>query len=135
MSQDGRDAQFIPSDYRANFKNVIAKRSDLVKFIGGRMASAGAGLTATYEAGLVVGKITSSGLYKAYNSANSDGSEVPVGVVSEQVITDEFGNSSEAVIIIGGILFKDMLIGYDANAKSVLGAKEYVEKGVNLVSF
>lgn len=137
-SQEVRDAMFIPSDYRANFKQIIAKRSDLAQFKAGRMKPAGAGLTVTYIAGLVLGFATSgadAGLYKPYNSANTDGSQVAAGVLSEDVLTDEFGNGSEAAIIQGGTLYKDLLIGYDATAKTNLGAKEYVEHGSNLVSF
>lgn len=136
MSQEASDALFIASDFRANFKNVIAKRTDLTKFSGGRMKYAGAGLTVTYNAGLVVGYATSggdAGFYKPYASGNSDGSQIPVGVLSIGLIVDEFGNGSEAQIVTQGELFKDKLIGYDANAKSVLAAKEYVEHGTNLV--
>lgn len=137
-SQEVRDALFIPADSRTNFKQVIAKRSDLAKFAGGRMKPAGAGLTVTYEAGLVVGLATSggdSGFYKAYASGNTDGSQNPVGVLSEQVTTDEFGNGSKAVVIHGGELFKDYLIGLDAGAITALGAKTIVEDGVNILSF
>jgi len=137
-SQEVRDAMFIPSDYRANFKQVIAKRSDLAQFDGGRMKYAAAGLTALYYAGLVVGYASSgadAGFYKPYNSANVDGSQVAVGILSEDVLTDEFGNGSEAAVIKKGVLFKDVLIGYDATAKAALGAHESVEHGTNLVSF
>lgn len=137
-TQEYKDSLFIKEDYRANFKQVIAKRSDLAKFDGGRMKYAGVGLTAVYEAGLVVGYATSgadSGKYKPYNSANSDGSQVAVGVLSEQVVTDEFGNGSQAAILKSATVFQSALIGYDATAKTTLAAKESVEHGVNLVSF
>ena len=138
VTQELRDSLFIPSDSRANFKQIIAKRSDQVKFSSGRMKVAGAGLTVQYYAGLVLGYASSgadSGKFKPYNDSNSDGSEVAVGVLSEDVLTDEFGNGSEAVIIRGkGItLFKDKLIGLDAAAIVDLGAISYVEHGVNLL--
>jgi len=137
MSQEGRDALFIPSDYRQNFKNVIAKRSDLAVYAGGRMKPAGAGLTVTYEAGLVLGLAATggdAGFYKPYNSANTDGSQVAVAVLADQVVTDEFGNGSEAVFIKSGILLKDLLIGLDAGAITNLGGKSSVEHGTNLLS-
>lgn len=137
-SQEYRDALFIPQDSRANFKQIIAKRSDLAKFDGGRMKPAGAGLTVTYYAGLVVGYASSggdAGYYKPYASGNSDGSQVAVGVLAEDVVTDEFGNGSEASILKSAVVFQAKLIGYDATAKSTLPAKESVEHGVALVSF
>jgi len=137
-SQEYRDALFIPSDSRSNFKQVIAKRSDLARFDGGRMVKAGAGLTVTYNAGLVVGYASSgadAGFFKPYASGNTDGSQVAVGVLSELVVSDDAGNGSECSIIKAGVVYQDLLIGYDATAKSTLVAKESVEHGVNLVSF
>lgn len=128
-----RDASFIGSDSRSNFKQIIAKRSDLAQFDSGRMVPAGAGLTVLYRAGLILGKVTASGFYKAYSDAASDGSEVAVGVLSEDVETDEFGNDSECVIIKHGILFKDLLIGYDAAALADMKATLSVEHGTNLI--
>ena len=132
-----RDAMFDKQDYRANFKNVIAKRSDLVQFAGGRIVPAGAGLTVKHEAGLVLGFATSgadAGKYKPYNNANTDGSQTAVGVLSETTVTDEFGNGSEIAIIKSGVLFKDLLIGLDAAAIVDLKGSEYAEHGTNLIS-
>lgn len=136
MDQAYRDAMFIPSDSRTNAKQIIAKRSDLVQMDGGRLKPAGAGLVYTYEAGQVLGKITASGLYKNYDNAASDGSEVAVGVLAEQATVDEFGNGSEVSIIKGGaILLEDLLIGLDAAGKVDLNAKSSVEHGTNLIRF
>lgn len=139
VSQELRDSLFIPQDSRTNFKQIIAKRSDLVKFAGGRMKYATSG-TLLYNAGLVVGLATSgpdNGFYKPYAVGNTDGSQVAAGVLSEDVITDTLGNGSEAAIIRGkGItVFKDVLIGLDSNAITNLGAVAYVEHGVNLLDF
>lgn len=136
-SQELRDAMFIKEDNRANFKQVIAKRSDLARFSKGRMAKAGVGLTVTYPAGLVLGLASSgadSGRYKAYSNAAVDGSEVAVGVLSEEVTTDEFDNGSLAVIIKEAELFQDALVGLDAAGEADLSAKKYVEAGVNIIS-
>ena len=135
MSQpELRDALFIPQDNRENFKNVIAKRSDLVQFDGARSAPSTFG---TYlYAGLVLGLAATggdAGFYKPYASGNTDGSQVAVGVLSEDANVDASGNGSEIVIIKEGTLFKDLLIGYDATAKTGLAAKEFVEHGTNLV--
>lgn len=128
-----KDASFIGSDYRANFKQIIAKRSDLTQFDGGRMKPAGAGLVVVYNAGLVLGKVTSSGLYAPYSNAASDGTEVAVGVLAERVETDEFGNDSECSIIKNGTLFEDLLIGLDSAGKVDMKSSSSVEHGSNLI--
>jgi len=136
-SQTVRDAIFIPSDDRSNFKDVIAKRSDQVVSDGGRIIPAGAGLTVTYEAGLVLGYATSggdAGFWKPYNDSNTDGSQVARGVLKFSATTDEFGNGSEIAIIKRGVLFQDLLIGLDAAAIVDLKATASVEHGTNLLS-
>lgn len=140
MSQpELRDALFIPSDSRENFKQIIAKRSDLVQFDRGRLGPSLKGTTQL--AGLVLGFAATggdAGFYKAYNSGNTDGSQVAVGVLSEDATVASTpasgpGDGSEILIIREADLYKDLLIGYDATAKTGLSAKEYVEGGVNLV--
>lgn len=131
-----RDALFIGSDSRANFKNVIAKRSDLKKSDGGRLGPSQNG--ATLEAGTVLGLAATggdAGFYKPYNDSNTDGSQTAVGVLEESTQVDAAGNGSEIAIIRGGILFKDLLIGLDAAAIADLKALSYVEHGTNLLSF
>jgi hypothetical protein len=133
-SQESRDALFIPSDYRQNFKEVIAKRSDLVQVDGGRMKATGADVT--YYPGQVLGLATSgpdAGLWKAYPNANTDGSQVAAGVLKEELTMDAAGVGSLAVIIKEGVLFKDLLIGLDAGAITSLNGAVTVESGVNLI--
>lgn len=133
-----RDALFIPTDNRENFKQIIAKRSDLVRYNGGRLAPSM--VPGYYNAGLVLGYATSgadAGFWKAYASTNSDGSQVAKGVLSEDAnvttpLSGTIGDGSEIAIIIGGAdLFQDLLIGLDAGAIINLGAKALVEHGVN----
>lgn len=135
-SQELRDALFIPTDNRANFKQVIAKRSDLVTFAAGRMKPAASGIV-SYEAGLVLGYASSgadAGFYKPYASGNTDGSQVAVGVLAQGVSTDASGNGSEAAIIKAGCLFADLLIGLDGTALVGLKASQFVEHGTNLIN-
>lgn len=137
-SQELRDALFIPQDSRTNFKNVIAKRSDLLKFGRGRIKLAGSGTIVTYEAGTVLGYATSggdSGLWKPYASGNSDGSQVAKAILAEQATTDEFGNGSEIVFLIGGEVFYSSLVGIDSGGITNLSAKTYVEGGNTILSF
>lgn len=132
-----RDAQFIGSDSRSNFKNVLAKRSDLAKFAGGRIKKAASGLV-TYEAGLVLGYASSgadAGRWKPYSALNSDGSEVAKAILAESVTVDSLDNGTEISMLVGGIVYEDLLIGLDAGAKSSLGARSYVEHGANLLDF
>jgi hypothetical protein len=129
-----KDALFIASDFRANMKQVIAKRSDLARFDGGRMVPSSSGTTVTYYAGQVLGVVTATGLYKPYASANSDGSQVAVGVLAETCQVDDAGNGSEISIIKSATLLKDLLIGLDSGAITNLQGKSSVEHGTNLLS-
>lgn len=129
-----RDSLFIASDDRSNFKQIISKRSDLVQFDRGRLAPS---LFGSYQlAGLVLGLASSggdSGFFKAYNSGNSDGSQVAVAILAEDASVDAAGNGSEIIMIKEADLFKDLLIGLDSTAISNLAGKSYVEGGVNLI--
>jgi hypothetical protein len=132
-----RDSLFIATDNRENFKQIIAKRSDLVRYAGGRLAPSM--VSGYYYAGLVLGYASSgsdAGYYKAYAVGNSDGSQVAVGVLSEDAnVTSNGsgpGNGSEIAIIKEGDLFQDLLIGLDATAISNMSGKSYTEHG-NLI--
>lgn len=135
-----RDSLFNPSDQRTNFKQIIAKRSDLVKFAGGRLAPSM--VPGYYYAGLVLGYAATggdTGFYKAYNSANTDGSQVAVGVLSEDAnvaapSTGTIGDGSEIAIIKEGDLFQNLLIGLDSTAISNMSGKSYTEHGTLILS-
>lgn len=134
MQPEYRDSLFIATDNRENFKQIIAKRSDLVQFDGARLAPS---LYGTYQyAGLVLGLATSggdSGFWKAYNSSNSDGSQVARGVLSEDANVDASGNGSEISIIKEATLFQSLLIGLDSTAITNLGGHSFVEHGNTLI--
>ena len=135
MANVTRDAFFNPQDSRENFKNIIAKRSDLAVFGGGRLAPSTYG-TNLY-AGTVLGFASSggdAGFYKPYAVGNTDGSQVAVAVLSDYASVDAAGAGSEIVFVTSGILFKDLLIGLDSGAITNLGGKSKVEHGVNLIS-
>ena len=135
-TQEMRDALFIYQDTRANFKNIIAKRSDLIRFDGGRIISPVSGTT-LYYAGTVLGYATSgpyAGKYEPYLSTNSDGSQVAVGILAEDALVDSTGNGSEISIVREGTLFQDLLVGLDGGAITALGGKPYIERGNNLIT-
>jgi hypothetical protein len=144
MSQpELRDALFIPQNNRENFKQIIAKRSDLVRYAGGRLAPS---LANTYQyAGLVLGYAATggdAGYYKAYAVGNTDGSQVAVGVLSEDANVGAVeaspggpaGDGSEIVIIKEGDLLQGLLIGLDSNAITNMNGKAYVEHGTAIIS-
>ncbi len=134
-----RDAVGARQDYRANFKEIIAKRSDLTRYDGGRMVFAAPGALHTLLAGTVMGQVTApgptKGFWKAYDPNATDGSQNALGVLSEEATTNEFGDGSEVSVITSGVLYYDKLIGLDDAAVAGLRAKVFVEHGVNLIQF
>lgn len=133
MALGNRDAQFVGSDFVANFKQIIAKRSDLVRRSGQRMVAPGT--DTLYRAGQVLGKVTASGRYAPYNDGNSDGTEVARAVLEADTMVTASDSSSAISMIVGGDLLKDLLIGLDAAGIVDLGGVTTVEKGVNIFSF
>lgn len=88
-------------------------------------------------AGTLLGRITASGKYKAYNNANSDGSEVCAGVLVNAVNTGStsYGTNedTEAAMFIGGaVLVESALVGLDevsivdVNARSIGDDRIYI---------
>lgn len=131
-----RDANFKASDFRGNFKQIIAKRSDLKQTQSIRLVAADAGETLTYQAGTLLAKVTSSGLYTAYDDASETaGVNVAVGILEATTEVDENSNGSLAVMLRHATVFKDLLVGYDAAGLVDLAGKVYVENGVNLLEF
>jgi Bacteriophage lambda head decoration protein D len=89
----------------------------------------------TYVRGQVLGELTATpGKYKAYASGNTDGSQVPKGLLQYSCVVDASGNVTLAgefaqtqlgvPMIMGGghIWDTTQLTGLDANAITVMGA-------------
>jgi hypothetical protein len=89
----------------------------------------------TYVRGTVLGELTATpGKYRAYAAANTDGSQVPKGLLQYSCVVDasgnvtlagEFGQTQMGVpMIFGGghVWDTTQLTGLDANAITVLGA-------------
>jgi len=93
----------------------------------------------TYAAGTVLGELTATpGTYKAYASGNADGSQVPKVILKYACATDASGNITIGTTNAGGMWGETQLnapayfagtfrladlVGLDANAVTVLGAR------------
>ena len=80
---------------------------------------AGANLTA----GQVLGKETNSGKYKAYDSENEDGTEIPRGILAEDA--PAASEDVHTYIYLRGNFKTVHLTGMDATALSALGAFQF----------
>ena len=137
VSNEGKDAIFIPQDSRTDFKQIIAKRSDLAKFNHGRIVKPASG-DVIYQAGQVLGQISAAGptqyRWAPYNPAATDGSQVAKAILAEPTDADSSDNGTEILMLTGGCAFyQDRMIGLDAAAITALGGRSYVESGVNIL--
>ena len=73
------------------------------------------------QAGTVVAKITSSGLYAEYDDSKSDGRQTAVGILLEDI--EDANGDQPYLIAIRGTFYKAKLVGLDANAITDLGAR------------
>lgn len=99
-------------------KEILATNDGAVLLDGGVQIATGQ----TIVAGTVLGQITASGLWKAYASGNSDGSQVPYLIAAQNVDTTTAGNGSNiapCAAYVKGVFVKSALTGLDANALSV----------------
>lgn len=85
--------------------------------------------------GTVLGRITASGLYGAYNDGNSDGTEVASGVLASAVNSSSTGQNRpvDSPMHIGGAFYEDQLVGVDAAA--IVDLKARSVPGRNLFIF
>lgn len=78
------------------------------------------GTTNLLRPGLVLGKITATGLYRDYGATNTDGSEIALAVLYVGTnMLDSSGNTkiTQGFIVAKGILQPDFLIGLDGQAR------------------
>ncbi len=78
-------------------------------------------------AGRVLGQVTATKLYSAYNNSLSDGTETAVGVLRQSVDTGSDANAAPvfANIVIAGVLKKSVLSGADSYAITDLNARQH----------
>ncbi len=69
----------------------------------------------TLAKGTVLGKITASGKYAAYNDGHSDGTEVARGILTDSITVTAAGDA-QAIMDVHGTFDSSACTGYDANA-------------------
>lgn len=86
---------------------------------------AGSSPTSVLRAGLVLGKITASGKYKQHDPTATDGSEVAVAVLAEEMSTLDYAGvaaDKEAHVFLTGILIASVLPNLSAVSRRQLQA-------------
>jgi hypothetical protein len=81
---------------------------------------------ATLVKGTILGMVTATGLYKAYNNSLSDGTEVAVGILGDTVdadLTDQNDLRLAASMYVRGTFYEAALTGLDSAAKTDLKSR------------
>lgn len=131
-------ADFNPNVFSRDYPMVIAtnRSSAILNPVRLRYDADG------YKAGTVLARNTTDGLFQKYNDAGASGINTASCVLFEPVGPTEYDGpaatgSAMAVGIFGGCtLFKDKLVGLDANAITDLGARTIIDAtGVTTLKF
>ena len=107
---DRKDASWGLPDWKEQApvgdKEILA--STQVLLITGVTLEAGAGLL---DAGTILGRITASGKFKQYLNTNSDGSEIPRGILRHAVDLRTASDGDKAgEMFYGGVFYSDMIV-------------------------
>lgn len=129
------DVSFNGEIFRHDRSLIISTNRQLASLLGVRLAYDANG----YEAGRVLGRNTSTGLYEKYDDGGSNGVDTARCVLLEKKDVTDFastGDSQAAVAVFGGEVYKDNLVGLDSNGETDLGAKTLVLPGsVTILKF
>jgi hypothetical protein len=129
------DIKFSSEIFRKDNPMIIAKRRELADIGSVRLAYDADG----YEAGRVVARNSTSGLYQKYVDGSASGLGTAAAVMFEAVAAGEFASSGDTLLsrgIFKGFLYKDKLVGLDAAGETDLKARTIVEAdGVNVLEF
>lgn len=101
--------------YTQNFKEILASTDFQLKLPGGVMLKQGQGVLAK---GTVLGKVTATGLFVAYNASATDGSQTAVCILDND--QDTTNGNIGASAFIGGVFISSKLTGLDAAAQTAL---------------
>lgn len=134
----GLDVRFKGNIFHKDFPMVIATNRASAIMLPVRLRYQAQG----YVAGTVLARNTTDGWFQAYDDGGSSGINTARCVLFESIAAEEFDGanatgSTTAVGIFGGCtLYKDKLVGYDANAATDLGARDIIDAtGVTTVKF
>lgn len=111
------DPNFKSSIHRYDQKLVIAGNRHTAIILPVRLKYQADG----YEAGTLLARNTTDGLYQAYNDAGSSGINTAACVLLEAFAEEDFSgeestDSTLATAVFGScVLYKNNLVGYDAN--------------------
>lgn len=71
-------------------------------------------------AGNVVAKVTTSGLYKAYDSSASDGTQTPIGILADDILAGAEAGTAVHTIYTAGVFHSGALTGWDSTVAAAL---------------
>lgn len=126
------DANVNNQIFRKDYPVIIAKNRHLASLAPVRLVSTGS----DYQAGTVLAKNSTSGLFQAYANGGASGTGTAVCVLMETITDDPVNGSMVGRGIFAGELYKDNLVGLDSGAITNLGAKSYqASDGVNILKF
>jgi hypothetical protein len=132
------DLTFNGSIFRKDFPVIIATNRASAIMLALRVRYQADG----YIAGTVMARNTTDGWFQAYDDGGSSGINTARCVLFESLAVEDFDaetalGSTTAVGIFGGcLLYKDKLVGLDANAETDLGAKTIIDaSGTTLLKF
>jgi len=128
------DAKVKTQIFRKDFPIILATNRHLATILGVRLVYDADG----YLAGTVLARRT-DGLYAAYDDGGSSGLDTARGILFEDVAPEEFVATTGTAVarsIFGGEVFKDKLIGLDANGETDLGARTIIDaSSVSILKF
>ena len=114
----GASKTSTPVEYLMNSDGVDA---NLGVTVASTARDADSSPTTTLQKGLVMGKVTATGKYKEYNDSNSDGTEVAVGILTDEIDLLDDNNTAQdnaATLTVHGFVDNAKLYGVDANART-----------------
>jgi len=129
------DAGFNPQIFRKDTIQVISTNRQLASLLPIRVVYNSAG----YYAGTVLARNTTSGLYQAYVNGGASGTGTAACILNRDINPEDFASSGDtqtSVGVFGEEVFTGVLIGFDGNAQTNLGAKQIVDAlGTSIVKF
>jgi len=84
--------------------------------------------TSILRPGLIMGQNTSTGQWNAYVNSNTDGTQVPLGILTHEInMLDPYTNAAAGrwtgAMLVGGPVKAATLIGLDSNARAVMARR------------